>query len=169
MSKRFSPAEIQREVDSFLAAEIKRLHDEVTEDDIHQLTASIIKSLQDPPKTYTEEASEFWGSIMNDIPFDWVERVMDELRRVKKSDLLTLVRESVEIARDDGKESQRRSLEVMIYGGKTSSEVYERDVRRLSQLDKTTVITSLSDATHWKDNLSYTRKSDFTFDVYYSN
>ena len=45
--------------------------DKLTSQELSTLCESVIKSLEDPPTTYSEEASEFWNAIISDMPFDW--------------------------------------------------------------------------------------------------
>jgi hypothetical protein len=60
----------------------------LTDETVGNLCESIIKSLEDPPTTYTEEASEFWNGIINNVPFDWNERVIKELKILEKNKII---------------------------------------------------------------------------------
>jgi hypothetical protein len=80
LSKRFSPLHIQKEVDFFIHKTAYEIIHNLTDETVGNLCESIIKSLEDPPTTYTEEASEFWNGIINNVPFDWNERVIKELK-----------------------------------------------------------------------------------------
>ena len=67
-----------------------------------------MRSLQDPPTTYTEESSRYWGSITYGMPFDWTQQVIDELRRVTHADVVQAADEWLFNAQ------KRKSVSVML-------------------------------------------------------
>ena len=70
LSKRFSPPEMEREVATFFAHQKARF-DDLTADDVAEKAGSIVKSLEDPPTQYTEEAGQNWDAILSDMPLNW--------------------------------------------------------------------------------------------------
>ena len=82
----------------------------VTQEQVDQLASSIIKSLIDPPINAGQEADAFWGHIIDDTPFDWIEQVIGELK--------ALTSEDVKQAADRWifNESHRASVSVMLFG-----------------------------------------------------
>jgi hypothetical protein len=88
LSKRFAPCEIEAELAAFLTHQRKRLNEDVTEEEVRALCSSIMVSLQDPPTTYTEEASEFWAALLNDRPFDWLDQIVEALRVMSRDDVI---------------------------------------------------------------------------------
>ena len=74
------------------------------------LTASIVKSLEDPPRNYAEEADSFWSHIVDATPFDWIPQVIAELQ--------ALTVEEVQQAADRWvfDPNERSSVSVMLFG-----------------------------------------------------
>ena len=109
LSKRFSPVVMEKELDDFLATQ-QGVLSQLTNEEVSDRCSSIIKSLQDPPTTYAEEAREFWDAIVTESGFDWTQRVVDELT--------TLTREDVLAAADRWifNRKNRRSVSMMIFG-----------------------------------------------------
>ena len=70
LSKRFSPLEMEQEVATFFTNQ-KIFFDALTPEDVAEKTSSIVKSLEDPPTQYTEEAGQSWDAILTDMPLNW--------------------------------------------------------------------------------------------------
>mmetsp|Transcript_1554 Transcript_1554/g.2638 ORF Transcript_1554/g.2638 Transcript_1554/m.2638 type:complete len:577 (+) Transcript_1554:563-2293(+) len=110
LSKRFSPLVMEQEVQEFLKTQQSRLKSELKDEELSQMTASIIQSLEDPPTSYSQEASEFWNAIVGDMPFDWTQQVIEELRRLTLSEVIDSADRWIFQA------DQRATLSVMIFG-----------------------------------------------------
>lgn len=71
-------------LNDFLVGQREVLTRKLTDEAVTERCAAIIRSLEDPPTTYSEEASEHWDSIVHGMPFDWTQRVVAELRTLDK-------------------------------------------------------------------------------------
>ena len=109
LSKRFSPLEMEKEASAFFAGQ-QAAFAAITDADVTEKAQSIIKSLEDPPTQYSEEASQFWDAIVTDMPLQWTEMVIEELRTLSLADV---TRAANEWLFDSCK---RRSLSVMLFG-----------------------------------------------------
>lgn len=109
LSKRFSPAAMETSLDAFLATQRSLLQDTLTDELVRERCAAIIRSLEDPPTTYTEEASEYWDSIVHGLPFDWTAQVIAALRTLDREAVL---RRAEEWLFD---RATRRSVSVMVF------------------------------------------------------
>ncbi|NDD93365.1 hypothetical protein EBZ37_14950, partial [bacterium] len=70
LSQRYGPHEMLTAVDEFLASQAETFA-AITQDDLDSRTASVIRTLEDPPTAFSEEASSFWSAIVENQPFDW--------------------------------------------------------------------------------------------------
>ena len=140
LSKRFDPDHIMEEVESFLAAQ-KAVFARLTQEQVTQMASAIVLSLQEPPKSYLEEAADFHESLMADMPFDWRERVISELQAVRVE---TFCGQVLDLVLDS---SKRRSVAVMMYGSKA---VVDRRAR-----DGETVLASLEEVAALVERLEY--------------
>jgi len=86
LSQRYGPREILAVVDEFIGSQLS-VFDNLSQEDLDKRTAAVIRSLEDPPTSYSEEASNFWGAIVENQPFDWTELVIAELRKLKVEQL----------------------------------------------------------------------------------
>lgn len=116
LSKRFSPVAMESSLFEFLASQRTLVHAELTEEIVRERCESIIRSLQDPPTTYSEEASDFWDSIVHDMPFDWIDQVTAELRRLDRAAVLV----AAEVWMFEPR--TRASVSVMIFSPEHESE-----------------------------------------------
>jgi insulysin len=87
LSQRYGPHEMLTAVDEFLASQAETFA-AITQDDLDSRTASVIRTLEDPPTAFSEEASSFWSAIVENQPFDWNELVIAELRALRVETLL---------------------------------------------------------------------------------
>ncbi len=169
LSKRFSPVHMERVLGEFLGAQRAMLVALPTAE-LQDMCESLVKSLQDPPSTYTEESSRHWESLVHDMPFDWTQQVIAQLQALTHLDLL---------AAADGwlfDAQQRRSVSVMLFGnthlgdlGQLRSEmsggaaVVESDTSGTPLFfDKTNreVLFSLEELTEFKNKLEYGVRHD---------
>jgi len=81
-----------------------------TQEEITQRCEAVVKSLQDPPHALSEEASEYYDAILQDMPFEWTDMVIKELQAMQLTDVLGAIDEWIYNA------SSRKSLAVMIFG-----------------------------------------------------
>jgi len=116
---------MERELDNFLATQEGVLA-QLTDEEVSERCSSIIKSLQDPPTTYSEEAREFWDAIVTDSGFDWTQRVIDELTALTRSDVLATADRWI------FNRKHRRSVSIMIFG---ASQIGELDEMKASAVD----------------------------------
>lgn len=110
LSKRYHPIEIQSELEQFLF-ETQTTLCEYTDSDIAHRAEALVSSLLDPPTSYKEEADEYWGRIIDDIPFDYLDEVIVELRALKALDILTAYNHWFM-----NTEQSRRSVSLMLFG-----------------------------------------------------
>jgi secreted Zn-dependent insulinase-like peptidase len=116
LSKRFSPVKIEEEVKEYFRLQHDTLHQKVTEQDISLLKQSIITSLKDPVTSYAEEGGFYYHKIMNDLPFDWLDRIIGELNSPDLS-LVSTQRffENYIYSPEVSFPTNRRSIAVMIF------------------------------------------------------
>ena len=88
LSRRFSPLAMESALNEFFTSQRTLLTRELTDEAVRDRSAAIIRSLEDPPTTFSEEASEHWDSIVHDMPFDWTQQVVAELRTFDKQMVL---------------------------------------------------------------------------------
>ena len=60
---------------------------ELSNDELKSRVDAAILSIRDPPTRYTQEANSFLYSILNDIPFEYDELVIDELQNITLDDI----------------------------------------------------------------------------------
>lgn len=89
LSRHHSPVAMESALSDFLAGQREVLAHDLTDEAVAERCAAIIRSLEDPPTTYSEEASEHWDSIVHGMPFDWTQRVIAELRTLDKATVMT--------------------------------------------------------------------------------
>lgn len=114
LSQRYGPMEMQTAVDEFLQQQ-RSVFEALSEEDISLRASSVVRSLLDPPTTYEEEASQFWGNILEETPFDWIEQVISEVMKLTVAEVQHAFNEW--IALEEGKEGTaggRRSVSMMI-------------------------------------------------------
>lgn len=116
LSKRFSPLAMEKSLFEFLAAQQELISVQLSEEAVQERCESIIRSLQDPPTTYSEEASDFWDSIVHDMPFDWLDLVTAELRQLDRGAVLSAVEKWIFDPRT------RASASVMIFAPEHEAE-----------------------------------------------
>ena len=128
----------------------------LTQEDLSSRASAIALSLVDPPTSYAEEASEFWGAIISDMPFDWNDQVVAELRGLTTED----VRAVAEKWLFDGE--KRKSVSVMLFGNTHLEELKKiNDLKLTPQkgffppLAGSTVCVSLEEITTQKESLKY--------------
>jgi secreted Zn-dependent insulinase-like peptidase len=109
LSKRFSPVAMEAALNAFLDAQRTALQASLTDEVVQQRCQAIIRSLEDPPTTYSEEASDYWDSIVHDMPFDWTARVVAELRKLDRDSVLRRAEDWLFNA------ATRRSVSLMIF------------------------------------------------------
>jgi secreted Zn-dependent insulinase-like peptidase len=109
LSQRFSPPAMEAALWAFLTSQRAVLHDTLTEEIVAARCQAIIRSLEDPPTTYSEEASDHWDSIVNAMPFDWTQQVIQQLRELDRQAVLRAAEEWVFDA------AARRSMSMMIF------------------------------------------------------
>jgi len=89
LSRHHSPVAMESALSDFFAGQREVLSGTLTDEAVAERSAAIIRSLEDPPTTYSEEASEHWDSIVHGMPFDWTQRVIAELRTLDKAAVMT--------------------------------------------------------------------------------
>jgi secreted Zn-dependent insulinase-like peptidase len=85
LSKRFSPFEMEKEVETFFIDQYNHFFQNastaIAEGDFQLLKESIVTTLKDPMNSLVEEGSQFYTQILNEIPFDWRERTIHQLQQ----------------------------------------------------------------------------------------
>ena len=119
LSKRFSPLAMEAALGEFLAAQQQRLQLELTDAEVRERCASIVKSLQDPPTTPSEEASERWDAIVNGMPLDWAEQVIAQLQVLDREAVLDAANRWVFDT------TTRASLSMMVFGPQHDAELQQ--------------------------------------------
>jgi secreted Zn-dependent insulinase-like peptidase len=109
LSQRFSPPAMETALWAFLSTQRAILRDTLTEEIVAARCQAIIRSLEDPPTTYSEEASDHWDSIVNAMPFDWTQQVIAQLKELDRQAVLSAAEEWVFDA------ATRRSMSMMIF------------------------------------------------------
>lgn len=109
LSKRFSPIHMERELATFFVDQ-RQLFEALSEEEVKVKCQSIVKSLEDPPTQYTEEAGQFWDAIVTQMPLNWTEMVIQQLKELTLDD--------VQRAADTWifNSQSRRSVSVMLFG-----------------------------------------------------
>ncbi len=87
LSNRFNPLEMQNELFDFLHNHRQFICKELSNDELKSRVDAAILSIRDPPTRYTQEANSFLYSILNDIPFEYDELVIDELQNITLDDI----------------------------------------------------------------------------------
>ena len=155
LSNRFSPLAMQDELGKFFESQ-KDVFAALTQEDLDSRAASIALSLIDPPTSYAEEASEFWGAIISDMPFDWTDQVVKELKSLKADDVRAAANEWL------FDEEKRRSVSVMLFGNthleelKNIKEIQLNDPKGFfPPLAASIICSSLEDVTSERNKLSF--------------
>lgn len=126
LSKRFSPLSMELALSEFFQQQRSILNDTVTDEIIAERCQSIIHTLEDPPTSYTEEASDYWDAIVHELPFDWTAQVITELKLLNRAEVLEVADRWL------FGEDSRASLSVMIFSLQHESE-YSALVARQQQ------------------------------------
>lgn len=155
LSNRFSPLEMQDELGIFFESQ-KEVFASLTQEDLDSRAASISLSLIDPPTSYSEEASEFWGAIISDMPFDWTDQVVKELKSLKADDVRAAANEWL------FDEEKRNSLSVMLFGNTHLEELKRMKEIKLSDhkgffpsLASSTICSTLEEVTTGRNTLDF--------------
>ena len=126
LSKRFSPLSMELALSEFFQQQRFILNDTLTDEIIAERCQSIIHTLEDPPTSYTEEASDYWDAIVHELPFDWTAQVIAELKLLNRAEVLEVADRWLL------GEDSRASLSVMIFSLQHESE-YSALVARQQQ------------------------------------
>jgi hypothetical protein len=130
----------------------------LTQEEVAHRAESIVKSLQDPPTSYSEEAGGFWSSILTGMPFDWTEQVIREVQAVTADS----VREAANEWLFDA--DKRKSVSVMMFGSghlDDLSKLAEISDRKDKADDSSffpssmTVVRTLAELTSFRDELPF--------------
>jgi nardilysin len=109
LSNRYSPLYLEQEVEDFLERQ-SIVFSKLTQQDISDLAATIIKSIIDPPTSYLEEAEQFRNSIINQVPFDWIEQIIKELENMKLEEFINKTNDWM------FDKSKRKSVSILLFG-----------------------------------------------------
>jgi len=147
LSQRFGPGEMEAALEEFLSSQ-RIAFENLSQEDVDARATSVIKSLLDPPTSYTEEAGGFWSAIIEDQPFDWVDQVVAELKLVTAERLRQAF---FSYFLDEGGDGVgRRSVSIHI------ESLVHKQARLASSAPNTTkTTTSLSDLTMFRDTLKF--------------
>lgn len=153
LSNRFSPLAMQDELGIFFESQ-KAAFASMTQADLSSRAAVVALSLIDPPTSYSEEASEFWGAIISGMPFDWTNQVVKELRNLKVEDVQRAANEWLFDS------TKRRSVSMMLFGNAHLEELRTiKDIKLstsetfFAPLSESTICTSLEELTAQRDAL----------------
>ena len=146
---------MQDELGTFFESQ-KIIFAELTQEDLSSRAEAIIKSLIDPPTSYSEEANEFWGAIISDMPFDWTDQVVAELKALRADDVRAAAQEWL------FDNEKRRSVSVMLFGNSHLTELNSiRDMKVTDgnnffpPLAGSVICESLEEMTVARDSLKY--------------
>ncbi|KAJ1437208.1 Metalloenzyme, LuxS/M16 peptidase-like protein [Ochromonadaceae sp. CCMP2298] len=109
LSQRFSPLVMEKELGAFLDTQ-RGVMAALQDAEVSELSHSIVRSILDPPTTYSEEGGEFWNAIVNEMPFDWTEQVIQALKSLTAQDVIAAAEGWIFDA------SRRKSLSTMVFG-----------------------------------------------------
>jgi len=109
LSKRFSPLEMEAELATFLSSQ-RQAFEDLTALDVQEKCESIVKSLEDPPTQYTEEAAQYWDAILTHMPTNWTEMVIQELKTLSLDDITQAAKQWI------FDHDRRRSISMMLFG-----------------------------------------------------
>lgn len=139
LSKRFSPLGMEAALNEFLATQRSLLQSELSDEVVKSRCSAIIQSLEDPPTTYSEEASDFWDSIVHGMPFDWTAQVIAELKLLTATEVLASADTWL------FSPSTRRSVSMMVFSAdKEAERIQLKD--RIARGESADVITSTVNA-----------------------
>ena len=110
LSKTHSAPDIMREVQNFWEIQRTRLFEQFNESELKLVKTAVVKNLMDPPNNLFEEASEVWGYLLNEMPFDWTNKV---ITAVELMDIETIQNAATQWI---FKPQSRRSLSILING-----------------------------------------------------
>lgn len=110
LSKTHSAPEIMREVQAFWELQRTRLFEHFNEADLNLVKTAVVKNLMDPPNNLFEEASEVWGYLVNEMPFDWSNKVIAAVELMDIDSILNAATQWI------FKPESRRSLSILING-----------------------------------------------------
>lgn len=82
LSKTHSPQDILKEAQHFFEMQ-EKLIEVLTESDLSMVKEALIKNLRDPPNSISEEASEVWGYLVNDLPLDWTMQIIEQIEQLE--------------------------------------------------------------------------------------
>lgn len=126
----------------------------LSQDDLSSRTAALTLSLIDPPTSYGEEASEFWGAIVSGMPFDWTDQVVKELKELKVQDIQNAAEKWL------FDEEKRSSVSVMLFGNTHLDELKNLKSIKLSKgkeffpsLDESIICSTLEELTAQRNSL----------------
>ena len=127
----------------------------LSQEDLSSRTAALTLSLIDPPTSYGEEASEFWGAIVSGMPFDWTDQVVKELKELKVQDIQNAANEWL------FNKEKRSSVSVMLFGNTHLDELKNLKSIKLStkgkeffpSLDDSIICSTLEELTVQRNSL----------------
>jgi len=118
LSRRFCPVYMEYKLGDFLSKHFE-VFKSLTQEDVTRMSATILQSLREPPKSYGDEASSYWDAIFDGKSFDYLDLVMRELEQVKVEDVHSTAEKYLFNA------STRTSLSMMIFGSE-QKESYDK-------------------------------------------
>ena len=116
LSKQFSPVHIEQVLGTFLASQ-EAVFEAYTQESLNERVASIVTSLNDPPTSYSDEASTFWPHILEGTDFLWREKLVDALNTLTVEDIRIAAKKWV------FDPSIRASVSFMIFGGQSGDSI----------------------------------------------
>jgi secreted Zn-dependent insulinase-like peptidase len=143
LSNRYSPLYLEQEVEDFLVRQ-SVIFNKLTQQDITDRAAAIIKSIIDPPTSYLEEAEQFRNSIINEVPFDWIEQIIKELENMKVEEVISKANDWM------FDKNKRKSVSILIFGNENLS-VLKSFVE--SDSDNKKVVKSIEELMELRDSL----------------
>jgi len=141
LSNRFDPLHLEKEVNEFLVRQ-SVVFSKLTQQEVSDRGAAIVKSLIEPPKSYLEEAGTYRENILNNIPFDWIQQIIAQLENINVEDFRQKANDWI------FDEENRKSVSFMLFGNQN-----QQDLDNFLSANNKNVIKNIEDLTNLRDSL----------------
>ena len=94
------------------------------------------------PKSYLEEAGQFRENILNNIPFDWIQQIIEQLENINVEDFRQKANGWI------FDEEKRKSVSFMLFGNQN-----QQDLDKFLGAHNKNVIKNIEELTDLRDSL----------------